>query len=421
MSSHKQPISLLILLLLSTVIVPGVVIAEQIESEEDQGASISFSGVTDAVHDLIDDFSSFTDDLDEILIDVGLTLLVLPFKLLAESIEVLLTYLFVSYPDVRHPDVISVHNLVYRLTLLLAVPALIWLGFEHILGRRDGIRPTIKLISILVIGGLAPWLLFYPIEISRLTSLALLSESTPIIGTLNIALMTAVVIWLKAIILVTLALLFIIRDFYLLFYTAAFPLIILLTYFRPTRQHMAPLTGLFIGCLLIAPFNLIAYQLVIALVDINAASPVPHYLLGIGGYFVLLALPYIILSNGISMALPAMMVTQAGSERVSNHVKSWREQNPNLKRQARQRIDRAVPNRFRNDTVDVNLNHRSPNEVELQYQRTIGNTAGRLHGRFLDEDQVRVEVKQEDDWWQDYGFKPDWVDDEAELKERDDQ
>lgn len=323
MKTTKRVLTVLALLVivLSLIVVPAAADEHEEEEDDDSGITISFDKVVDAIQDLINEFTEFTGSLDDLLIDVGLTLLVKPFQLLAEALSDVLTYMMVSYPDVRHPDVVDLHWLVYQLTLLLAIPAFIWIGFQHMTGRADGIRPTAHLLFILVVGGLAPWLLYYPVELSRLASVALQPESPPVMGTVNLALMTAVVIWLKAIVLLFLALLYVVRDFFLMWFTVSAPLIFLLSYFRPTRQHMSPLIGLFIGFLLIAPLDLIAYRLVLALVDMNAASPVPHYIWGLGGYFVLLALPYVILSAGSSMMLPALTVAQAGASRAGNKVR----------------------------------------------------------------------------------------------------
>lgn len=329
---------------------------EHEDEEEDDGPIISLDGVRDAIDDLVGDFSDFVDNLEDTLVSAGLTLFVKPFQLLAQLLSDILTHVIVSYPDVRHPEVLDLHWLIYQLTLLLSVPGFIWIGFRHMTNRADGIRPTVHLLGLLVAGGVAPWLLHYPVKASELTTVAIQSETVPVMGMLNLSLMTAVVIWFKAIILLVLVLVYVVRDFYLMFFTVSAPLIFLLLYFRPTRDHVAPLLGLFIGFLLIGPLDMIAYRLVLALLDMNAGSPVPHYIWGLGGYCVMLALPYVILSSGTSMTLPAASVAKSAAAKTGAQVKPVVRQqvSKTWENRAPQNIRNRVNNRFGQDREQKN-------------------------------------------------------------------
>jgi hypothetical protein len=306
----------------------------------------------------------------------------------------------VSYPDVKHGDVLDVHQLVLQLSLLLAVPVFMWIGFQHITGRADGVRPTIELLGVIVAGGIAPWLLHYPVRLSHLAAIALRPEEAAIIGSLSVSLTTAVVIWLQAIILLALVILFVVQSFYLLFYTASAPLIFLLTYFRPTRRFVSPLSGLFIGFLLIAPFTLIAYQLVLALMDMQGGSPAPQYIWGLGGYFVMLALPYVILSSSTSLVFPAMLFAKSAAGKAGSQVKPVvQDRVQTVKDSGVQRVRRAR-NRFLQDKPQqVTVEHRSKNEVELRDDTSRVRRAGNQVRNRLRNDQPDVSV--EETWHQD--------------------
>jgi hypothetical protein len=407
---------ILIAVLLSlTVVASPVAAANAAEEEEDSGSGVDISGIVNAIDDLIDVIEDLAGDLGDIIVEAGLTLLVKPFQELARILSDAFTHVIVSYPDVTHQDVLEVHQKVFQLTLLLAVPALIWIGFQHLTGRKDGIRPTVELLTIVVAGGVSPWLLYYPVELSRLVAIALRPEQTSVMSSLSVALTTAVVIWIQAAVLLALVILFIIQSFYLLFYVAASPLIFLLTYFRPTRKFASPLTGLFIGFLLIGPLDLIAFQLVLALLDMQGQNALPQYIWGLGGYFVMLALPFQILSSSSSLVLPALLFSKNAAGKAGDRVKpKVREQYQNVRDRGVQRINEAR-NRFAEEKpTRIQLEQRSDTEVEMQPTSGRIRNATRKAKRRLRQDESEVEVGE--NWHQDENGE--WSK-EAEFRERD--
>jgi len=391
---------------------------QQEEGDDDGGdtiINIDIDAIVEVIQDLIDEVEQLGSDLGDIIVEAGVILLVKPFQFLARSLSDVFTHAMVAYPDVRQEDVLDVHALVFQLSLLLAVPVFIWIGFQHITGQADGIRPTVELLVVIVAGGLSPWLLHYPVQLSHLAAIALRPEQVSVVGNVSIAVTTALIIWFKAVLLLALVILYVVRSFYLLWYVAAAPLIFLLTYFRPTRKYMSSLTGLFIGFLLIAPMDLIAYRLVLALLDMQGSSPISDYIWGLGGYFVMLALPYQILSSSSSLVLPAMMFARESAGRVEDRVK------PRVREQYEQfregpglrELGQRKKNRFLSEGPErVTLNHRSKEEVELESDNSrLKEYGDRVKSRFRN-DQPSVEV--EDDWHQD--SSGDWSK-ESRLKE----
>jgi len=403
-----------VLLGLSLVTGPALADHDEEDDDEDTIINIDMDAVTSAIGNLIDEVEKLAGNLGDIIVEAGLTLLVKPFQYLAQKLSDALIYIIAAYPSVKHQEVIEVHRLVFQLSLLLAVPVFIWIGFQHITGRKDGIRPTVTLLVVITAGGLAPWLLHYPVELSHLAAKALRPTQVSIIGTLSVGLTTAVVIWFKAIILLALVILYVVRSFYLMWYVAAAPVIFLLTYFQPTRRYMSSLTGLFIGFLLIGPMDLIAYQLVLALLDMQGANPVPQYIYGLGGYFVMLAIPYQILSSSTSLVLPAMIFARDAAEKTGNRVKPVvREQYSDWRENGRQRALHAKNRFLEKNSVKVELEERSKEEVEL---RETGSRVRRLGGQL--KDRVRNDMPEvEENWHQDQNG--DWQK-EAELNQGDD-
>lgn len=322
-STRSMIVVCVCVLLAVSMVAPAA--AQEDEEDDDDGGdtiiNIDLDEVVDEIEDLIDRFDNFVGNLDDLLIEVGLTLLVKPFQILVNTISDMLTHVMVTYPDIKQDEVLRLHHLIFQLTLLLAVPVFMWIGFQHMTGRADGLRPTLKLLGLLVAGGLAPWLLWYPLEISRLVSVALRPEQPQIIGTLNVTLTTAVVIWIEAFVLLSMVLVFIVRNFFLMWFTVTAPLIFLLLFFRPTRGQVSEFIGWFTGFLLIAPFDLIAYRLVLAMMNVDSVSSVIGLIYALGGYLVMLALPLVILSSASSMMLPAFMVVRSGAGRVGQRVK----------------------------------------------------------------------------------------------------
>lgn len=372
----------------------SVAVQDHAEEEDNTIINIDIGAIVSAIEDLLREVQTLRGSLTDIIVQAGLKLLVEPFQLLAQLLSDVFTHVIVSYPDVKHSDVLEVHHLVFQLTLLLAVPVFIWIGFQHMTGRADGIRPTVELVVVLVLGGLSPWLLHYPVQLSELASQALRPDGVSIVGSLSVSLTTAVIIWFQAIILLALVILFVVRSFYLLWYTAAAPLIFLLTYFEPTRKFASPLSGLFVGFLLMAPFDLIAYQLVLALLDMRGGAAVPQYIWGLGGYFVMLALPYQILSSSSSLVFPALVFSKDVAGKAGDRVKpAVRDRYQNIRDSGVQRI-RHTKNRFlKENPQQVELHHRSTNEVELRDQTSRARrTANNLRNRMrTDQAQVSVE------------------------------
>jgi hypothetical protein len=399
-------------LLIGAAVAPAPVAADQ----NGDNTVINLDEVVTGISNLADEVGSLTDNLGDIIVQAGVTLLVKPFQEIIQVLSDVFTYAMVAYPDVKHPDVIELHRFIFQLSLLLAVPVFIWIGFQHMTGRIDGIRPTVELLAVLIAGGLAPQLLYYPVELSRLLAIALRPEQVSIIGGLSATLTTAVIIWLKAIVLLALVILYTIRSFYLLWYVAAAPIIFLLTYFRPTRKYMSSLTGLFIGFLLIAPMDLIAYRLVLALLDMQGPSPVPQYIWGLGGYFVMLALPYQILTSSSSLVLPAMIFASESADRIGDRVKpKIRDQYSDWKENGMQRAARTK-NRFLEESPEqVRLIHHSKDEVELEPTTSRVRQAGNRLKRRIRNDQPKVSV--EENWRQDENG--DWSK-ESELKPKED-
>lgn len=368
------------------------------DHEEDEGGdtivNIDIGAIVEAIENLLNEVKDFKGSLDDIIVQAGLKLLVEPFQHLAQLLSDVFTHVIVSYPDVKHSDVLEVHHLVFQLTLLLAVPVFIWIGFRHMTGRADGIRPTVELVVVLAAGGLSPWLLYYPVELSRLASQALRPEGVSIVGSLSVSLTTAVIIWFQALILLALVILFVVRSFYLLWYVAAAPLIFLLTYFTPTRKFASPLSGLFVGFLLMAPLDLIAYQLVLALLDMRGGAAVPQYIWGLGGYFVMLALPYQILASSSSLIMPALLFAQSAAGKAGDRVKpALRNRYQTVKQQSVQRAARAKNRFLQNNPQQVKVHHNSKNEVELRNQTGRGRRAANTVRNRLRTDQADISVE----------------------------
>lgn len=413
-------------------------IAPVVAQDEEEGGSddsptvdvdvdVPMDELVAVIEELIASFEEFSKGggLENLLKDVLIALFYEPFEALANMLTYVLTRVITSYPDMTMADVIDLHYEVFQLALLLSVPAFIMAGYVFMFGSlfwidEEQVKQLIpRLFMALSFGAVAPWVLQYPVRLSELVTLALRPTDPGFWVVTQLISETLIVAVLNALLLLGVTIMFIIRDVYLLFAAVVAPLLALGWALPYARQYASPLIGAFWGFLIIGPLDMIIFRLTLALLEVDAFE-FPHFLWGLGGLVLMLAVPFIVLSAGASITGVALAVTwrAAGkthrmvaphvSEKINPIIRerynTWRENRTGLRN-----YGRRAKNRFLDDSVDVRLEENSPNEVEMYRRQSLRNAVNRVVNRFEDDDPVEVEVEG-DEWWRD----------EAELKEDDD-
>lgn len=230
---------------------------------------------------------------------------------LAETLNGMLVRIFVSYPDVKASYVLDIHQKVFRISLALASVAAAWIGILHMVNRVDGVRPILSLLGAVAIGGAAPSLLWYPVELSRLTTKALAPTNAGIVEVTHLSFELFLVLVLDAFLLVGTVMIFIARDVIFMLGVSLSPLIALMAVTPPCRRFADRLVSIWIACLLIGPINVVTLDLTLSLMG-SSALEIPHYLWGLGGIALLFGLPVILLGAGAIVFAPMTRVVTHG-------------------------------------------------------------------------------------------------------------
>jgi len=272
-------------------------------------------------------------------------------KGLAETLNAVLLRIFVSYPDVTKSWVRETHQDVFIVSLVLASAAAVWIGVMHMTGRTDGIRSLISLLFAIAFGAVAPDLLYYPVEISRLTTKALAPADSNIIELSRFSFEVLLILALDVFLLLGTVMIFVARDFYLMLGVALAPLIALMAATPVLRRFADALTSVWVAFLLIGPLNVVVLDLSLALMG-NSMDDTTHYLWGLGGIALLFGLPLILLGAGTLVFAPMTRIaTQATGKvkgGVDRSVNRLRNNQANEDYERGQDRNRDRRNRFRN-------------------------------------------------------------------------
>jgi hypothetical protein len=305
-SSLYVCVALVVLLATSLLVVP--VAAQDSGQEEDDGGGdtiieIDIDDIVDAIEDLADDFQDFTGDWDNTLQEVLTAVLFRPFRTLGQQILESLTYLLLNTPSVHpNPAIEEVHREVLLVTTLLSTVGFAAAGILYMIGPVVGIsysqvRSILpRLLLALIFSTVSLPLLQLAVDLTDALILAFapeqLSMSFSQLFGFSIGL---VLVWvIKAVLLLALAALFVIRDVYILFVAAISPLLALMWSFPPTKKYADTFIGGWIAALLIAPLDLLALKFSLALLRGNGATgiqSVSNWILGIGSLVLLLLIP----------------------------------------------------------------------------------------------------------------------------------
>jgi len=273
-----------------------------------------------------------------------------PFKKLAEELVGLLTHLFASYPQVQpNPDVQELHRISLIVTFALSTLTVIVTGVLFQIGPVFGVsyqqaRMILpRVLVALVFATVSPYLLQYAVDLAEALTLAFQPSDPGFLGTIQLTGGLVVIALLDAFLLAAVAAIFVVRDVYILFAVAASPLIALGWALPYSRRFANSFIGLFWAFLLIGPLDMIVFRLILSLLQPNGVE-LPHWLLAMGGFAMLLGVPYMVLSTGQAMAgaLVGMFAGASTDHLPDRRSNRDRDQLENHRRSERQAIKRFV-------------------------------------------------------------------------------
>jgi len=267
------------------------------------------SGVLEAIREALEEIAYFLRNSDQILADALVSVVTDTFQRLAEILIDSLTYLFVNYPSLTSERLLDLHAEIFRLSLMVGGAFLVWIGFLHVAGRLHGVRPTVYLLTALVVGGVSPWLLDYLARFSSVVALSLRPAETGLTEIMGIWSGLVVVTIVNSSLLLAIVTVFVVRDIFLMFVAVSSPFLGLLLVFPYTRRYAASLLGAVGGFLLIGPLNMIVFRLMLTFYSTEAGE-LPQWIWGLGGLVLMLGIPYVVLSSGLQAAGPALSFTR---------------------------------------------------------------------------------------------------------------
>jgi hypothetical protein len=268
------------------------------EESDEPTIDIDLDGITDAIDDLADDFDDFTDNWTEDLADVIKQVIFEPFRALAEVLVDILTHALTSYPDVgSNSDVRSLHSLSFRITLAAGGVVVAAAGILYMIGPVFGIgyaqvRTLLpRIIVAVMFGAVSTTLLQYSVDMAEAVTYAFQPANPTLASSLRLTGELVLVAVLESMLLLGLVLVFLIRDFYILFAAAIAPLIALGWSFPYAKKYADSMIGTYWAALLIGPVDMVLFRFTLSLLETEGGGT-PHWLLAAAGILVMIWMPY---------------------------------------------------------------------------------------------------------------------------------
>lgn len=286
---------------------------EEDDEDDDPTIEINFDvdEVVDAIRRLADQLTDFTGSFSAVVTEILFQTFYQPFINLLRTTAAVVLGMMIWLPDTTIPEVLEIHWLAYQAALLIGsagftVIGIVYMGYDPFGIPYHQIKPLIpRLLAALIFGAIAPWLLQYPVELAEVTAQALAPADMSFTGLLMLSGELILISVVQAFILLAVLIIFAVQKIYILFAVAASPLIAVMWALPYTRRYASPLIGAFYGFLLISWLDVIVFRLTVALLSVSSFD-FASWIVGLGGVFLLLGVPYIVLTAGMSAAGPAL-------------------------------------------------------------------------------------------------------------------
>lgn len=302
--------------LVSFVTAIGVAAAQE---DDDDDPIIDFSGVIEAIKDVSSDITSFTSNFGETVKGILTDVLYQPFIDFLDAVGPVVPRHMVWLPDTRHPAVLAIHQDVFAASVLLSGAAFTAIGFMYMLHEPFGIsysrvRPLIpRLLAALAFGSVAPWALSYPVRISEQMARGLAPETMDLSAILMLSAEFILVAFFQAVVLLIVLAILMVQKVFIYYGAALAPLLAVFWAlpFRYTKSIAERFIGAWWGFVLLPVFMVVGYRLTFALLSVEEFTA--PWVAGLGGVLLLLGIPYIVVSAGMSAIAAAAGVASGVS------------------------------------------------------------------------------------------------------------
>lgn len=289
---HRFVFVCLLLLVVVAQFGVGVAVAEQEKEDED-----SDSGVLDAISEFTDNWSG---TLREVLVGVFFT----PWQKFAGALLSAVTQVLTSTPSVHpNPAVEDVHSDVLFVTYLLSTLVFVVAGILYMIGPILGVtygevRQILPRVLIaLIFAAFSLPLLQLAVDLTDALVYAFRPELFELrfqqIAGINVGLVIAWIV--KSVLLLIVAVIFIIRDVYILFVAAISPLLALAWSLPRAKRYADTFIAGWFAALMIAPLAMLVLKFSFALMTGaggDTLQGVSNWIIGIASLFLLILVPY---------------------------------------------------------------------------------------------------------------------------------
>ena len=285
-------------------------VATPVAAQEDEGGDttiINLDGVIDAIEGLEEWISDLFEEIknwDEKLKELILSIIYEPVRKLAQILIEYTAKLISHTPSIEgNPAVEEVHEKTLFLAYAFAVLFIVGTGLLYMVGPIFGVSygqaaATVpRLVVALMFATVSIPLLQWAIDITNQLVLAF-SPGQLRVGLdqlLGLSTGVAIVVYIKAPLLLAVALLYIFRAVLILFIAAVSPVVAVFWAVPRVKRYADSLIALWWWSLAIAPINMVVLYFVLQMLSVNVYSPIQsisNWVLGVAGLVLLLFIPY---------------------------------------------------------------------------------------------------------------------------------
>lgn len=290
-------------LLVLALLLPGVAAAQEGNNSTAPPPEDGESDDSGFLKDLSEAFSDFTENFPHTIEEVLLSVFFKPFRTLAAQLVNIVVTVITHTPSVQNPAVQEVHQISLIVAYLLAAMFFVVAGLLYITGpifnvSYQQVRLIIpRLVAALVFGTVSLYLLELSVEFTNALThafkpaqLALEFEQA-----MGLSLALILVIAFKAVLLLAVILMYIMRGTLILILAAGSPIIAVCWAFPKTKRYADSFISMYWTALAIAPLNVFTLRFVFAMMDFSVNSPlqsVSNWVFGLAALTLMLLVPF---------------------------------------------------------------------------------------------------------------------------------
>jgi hypothetical protein len=323
--------TLVIAVLAVTVLLPGAAAAQ--EANNTTAAPPDDGGGSGPLQDLVEMLSDFIRNLPQMLTEVLKEIWYDPALTLADALVDIVVSVLMHTPSVQNPAVQEVHQDSLIVAYLLAALFFVVAGLLYITGpifnvSYQQVRMIIpRLVAALAFGTISLYLLEFSVEFTNALTHAFEPDQMQLRfqQAMGISISLIIVIFVKAVLLLAVILMYIMRDTLILILAAGSPIIAICWAFPKTKRYADSFIAIYWTALAIAPLNVFTLKFVFAMMEMSGSSAlqsVSNWVFGMAGLTLLLLVPYHLYGASQTVVGPASSMAGKSVSKMQAYLQS---------------------------------------------------------------------------------------------------